>query len=180
LLGATESTGADSVFHPIVDELVRMAPCPTLVVRGAPTSEQWPPRHPIVPTNGSASSRAAAEVAFAMAAENADAEVLIINVVEEPGTLPHLELRERLIDAGRRMVDDLAALGKSQGVRVRTAVHTGAAVEDVLIGAALAGSVDLILLGTDVRVGTGRLFLGPRVERILSASPCPVLVVNGA
>lgn len=180
LLGATESTGADSVFHPIVDELVRMAPCPTLVVRGAPTSEQWPPRHLIVPTNGSASSRAAAEVAFAMAAENADAEVLIINVVEEPGTLPHLELRERLIDAGRRMVDDLAALGKSQGVRVRTAVHTGAAVEDVLIGAALAGSVDLILLGTDVRVGTGRLFLGPRVERILSASPCPVLVVNGA
>lgn len=180
LLGATESTGADSVFHPIVDELVRMAPCPTVVVRGAPSSDQWPPRRLIVPTNGSGSSRAAAEVAFALAAENTDAEVLIINVVEEPGTLKHLEIRERLVDAGQRMVEDLAALGRSQGVRVRTAVHTGAAVEDVLIGAALAGSVDLILLGTDVRVGTGRLFLGPRVERILSASPCPVLVVNGA
>src|SRR5690606_2935703 len=138
LLGATESTGADSVFHPIVDELVRMAPCPTLVVRGAPTSEQWPPRRLIVPPNGRARSRAAAVVAFAMAAEHAEAEVLISNVVEEPGPPPHLELRERLIDAGRRMVDDLAALGQSQGVRVRTAVHTGAPVEDVLSGAALA------------------------------------------
>jgi nucleotide-binding universal stress UspA family protein len=38
--------------------------------------------------------------------------------------------------------------------------------------------VDLIVLGTSVRVGTQRLFLGPRVERIIRESPCSVMVLN--
>ena len=37
--------------------------------------------------------------------------------------------------------------------------------------------VGLCVLGTDVRPGSERLFLGPRVERILEDAPCPVLVV---
>jgi nucleotide-binding universal stress UspA family protein len=39
---------------------------------------------------------------------------------------------------------------------------------------------DLIVLGTDIKPGTDKLYLGPRVERILNNCTCPVLVVNGA
>ncbi|NOG52524.1 MAG: universal stress protein [Chloroflexi bacterium] len=38
--------------------------------------------------------------------------------------------------------------------------------------------VDLIVLGASVSVGSERLYLGPRVERILANCPCPALVVN--
>ncbi len=37
---------------------------------------------------------------------------------------------------------------------------------------------DLIILGTDIRPGTDKLYLGPRVERILNNCTCPVLVIN--
>jgi hypothetical protein len=33
-------------------------------------------------------------------------------------------------------------------------------------------------VGTNVRVGSSRLFLGPRVERLLINAPCPVIVLN--
>ncbi len=180
VVGAPESADVPGVFHPIVDELVRFAPCPTLVVRGEPVAGRWPPRRIIVPTDGSRSARAAAEIAFALAAGVEDAEVLVVNVVQEPGTLRRPEIRERLVAAGERLVEGLAALGRSQDVRVRTEVRTDASVADVLIGAARDGSVDLILLGTDVHVGSGRPFLGPRVEQIFADSPCPVMVINGA
>ena len=39
---------------------------------------------------------------------------------------------------------------------------------------------DLIVLGTDVRPGSERLYLGPRVERILAAAEVPVIVINGS
>jgi nucleotide-binding universal stress UspA family protein len=89
------------------------------------------------------------------------------------------QLDERALGAGWRMVEELRSLGRSQGVRVRSDVRTGAVVEEIVLGAARDDAVDLIVLGTDVRAGSGRLFLGPRVERILSTAPCPVLVING-
>jgi len=183
IVGATESTGDEAIFHPVVDELVRMAPCPTLVVRGAPDADRWPPRNVLVPTNGSAGSRGAAEVAFVLASGDPDVEVRIVNVVQEQRTLQHVEMRDefgdRLIKAGWRMVSDLAEVGRAQDARIRTDVRTGADVVDTLTTMAREADIDLIVLGTDVRAGSGRLFLGPRVERILATAPCPVLVING-
>jgi nucleotide-binding universal stress UspA family protein len=37
---------------------------------------------------------------------------------------------------------------------------------------------DLLILKTRVRIGSDRLFLGPRVERLLELAPCPVIVLN--
>jgi nucleotide-binding universal stress UspA family protein len=57
ILGATETTlGAQTLFHPMVDSLVRMAPCPTMVVKGEIGGGRWPPKRILVPTNGSAAS----------------------------------------------------------------------------------------------------------------------------
>jgi Kef-type K+ transport system membrane component KefB len=182
VVGATERADDEAVFHPLIDELVRMAPCPTLVVRGSSSVGNWPPRRILVPTNGSSGSRGAAEVAFALASDD-EAEVMILNGVQHLVNRQHPQaidqLDERALGAGWRMVEELRSLGRSQGVRVRSDVRTGAVVEEIVLGAARDDAVDLIVLGTDVRAGSGRLFLGPRVERILSTAPCPVLVING-
>jgi nucleotide-binding universal stress UspA family protein len=57
-------------------------------------------------------------------------------------------------------------------------VEMGPAVEEAIIEAARQLGADLVMLGTSARTGTRRLYLGPRVERVLTGCPCPVAVLN--
>ena len=180
ILGGTEGDGrTDALFHPMVDAMVRLAPCPTLVVR-APAELHGPPKRILVPTNGSVPSQHAADLAFLLAT-GADEEVLVLTAASVPDVLarvvPANPLRRRELEARRQIVRAIAERGEAQGARVRTVVETGEA-ETVIVDTARKEGADLIVLGTDVRPGTDRLFLGPRVERILRDAPCPVVVVN--
>ncbi len=182
ILGATErALVPDALFHPMVDDLVRLAPCPTLVARGGRGEGAWPPRRLLVPTNGTPAAHHAAEFAFRLATEP-DEEVLVLSVsqgMEGPGRAgTRLDLAQREHGARRQMVDELVGFGSDQGVNVRGEVAIGPGVEDSILTVSAREKVDLIILGTDVRPGSGRLYLGPRVERILEEAPCPVLVVN--
>lgn len=183
ILGATEGLKRpEALFHPLIDQMVRLAPCATIVVRGGGgTDRQWPPKRLLVPTNGSSASRHAAEIAFILATEP-DEEVLVLSVAQELGRLGQLgaetALAEREIEARRQIVDELVDLGRAQGSLTRGMVEIGAEVEAVILETARDENIDLIVLGTDVRPGSDRLFLGPRVERILQSAPCPVMVVN--
>lgn len=181
ILGAPSSDGKAEVFDPMVDYLVRMAPCTTMVTQGRLSERHWPPRRIVVPTNGSAASRNAADVAFNLAGEG-DAEVIILNVVNrgESSRLDESgEVHRRQMAAARAIVDELCRVGEAMGVRTHTCVREGTTPEAALLEVAGAEETDLILLGTDLRPGSERLFLGPRVERILGSAPCPVVVVNG-
>jgi nucleotide-binding universal stress UspA family protein len=57
-------------------------------------------------------------------------------------------------------------------------VEIDPAPERAILRVASRSRADLIVLGTSVRAGTRRLHLGPRVEAILAAAPCPVVVLN--
>jgi Kef-type K+ transport system membrane component KefB/nucleotide-binding universal stress UspA family protein len=182
VLGATErSARRETLFNPVVDELVRMAPCATLVVKGG-TSDGWRPGRILVPTNGSTASRSAAELAFLLAGEGD--EVLVLNVIQtqhEPyraGFGRGTSERER--ESARTAVDALRALGDAAGVRTHAQVREGRDADAVILDTARSAGVGLIVLGTNVRAGSERLFLGPRVERIIDQAQCPVLVFNGA
>jgi nucleotide-binding universal stress UspA family protein len=182
ILGATEGLKRpEALFHPLIDEMVRLAPCPTIVVRGGRGEGEWPPKRLLVPTNGSIASRHAAEVAFLLATE-ADEEVLLLSVAQSPAGLARFgaetALAEREVAARRQIVDELRKVGEAGGARVRGIVEVGAEVESIILETAAREKTDLILLGTDLRPGSERLFLGPRVERILQNAPCPVMVVN--
>ena len=182
ILGATErSQATEALFHPMVDDLVRLAPCPTIVARGGKAESNWPPRRLLVPTNGTAAAHHAAEFAFRLATQP-DEEVVVLSVSQGaagPGLAgTRIDLARREHDARRQMVDQLVALGSDQGVNVRGEVAVGPDVEDSVLEYTRRGNVDLIVLGTDVRPGSGRLYLGQRVERLLEEAPCPVLVVN--
>jgi Kef-type K+ transport system membrane component KefB/nucleotide-binding universal stress UspA family protein len=181
VMGATEARpGAESLFHPMVDTLVRMAPCPTMVVKGDVIEGRWPPRRILVPTNGSLAARYAAEIGFALAGQGE--ELLVLNVIPErkdPYRVRPDDRSESIRStAARQIVAELETLGKAQGVKVAGRVEVGAEPEQVILDLTDSEGIDLIVLGTDVRPGSERLFLGPRVERILDEARCPVLVVN--
>lgn len=181
VLGAseTDATG-ETLLGNVVDELVRLAPIPSLVVRGTEHDTDWRPRRIVVPTDGTAASRRAAELAFAIA--DPDAMVTIVHVIPNEGSavLAAAALYDpaNRLESGRQIAEDLRVLGDSFGVATNTEIKMGQEPEDAILEIARRVGADLVVLGTSVRAGSRRLFLGPRVERILSACPCPVVVLN--
>ncbi|MDQ4078657.1 MAG: cation:proton antiporter [Chloroflexota bacterium] len=184
LLGAPAREGNSQVlFAPIVDYLMRLAPCPTIVVKGAPSKAEWPPKQILVPTDGSAAARRAAEVGFALASADGS-EVTILNVVRQVESAYVLDaegrMLERQMEVAGQVVHQLRELAEARGVESEGEVRTGRNAESVILEVAEEERMDLIVLGTDLKPGTDRLFLGPRVETILAQAPCMVVVVNAA
>ena len=182
ILGASEKgSNAEVVFNPIADYIMRVAPCPTMVVKGKLEAVNWPPAHILVPTNGSVASRQAADLAFTLG-KGENKRVTVLNVVSQSSSNYHLDLSgvnfERQLSSAHEITDKLRELGESQGVLVETEVRVGGEPENVILELATKQRSDLIILGTDLRPGSERLFLGPRVERILDNAPCPVIVLN--
>jgi Kef-type K+ transport system membrane component KefB len=183
ILGAPASSdGTEELFDPMVDYLLRMSPCPTMVVKGRLSEQNWPPCRILLPTNGSAAARAAADVAFALALEEGR-EVLVLNVVEAREGGRRLDLggqeMRRQMESARAIVDQLCIMGEALGVRTQTEVRAGVSPEAVILELARDG-IDLIVLGTDLRPASDRLFLGPKVEQVLNNSACPVVVMNAS
>jgi nucleotide-binding universal stress UspA family protein len=178
VLGAPESLGeTEHVFSSVVDEVVRLAPCPSLVFRAG--RGQWPPRRIMVPTGGSSLARRAAELAFALAVD--DTEVLAFNVVDTASTTRMATGRSSSpamrLDIGQQVVDDLRQLGETFGVEVHTEVMIWNETTSGIIERA-KDDIDLIVVGTGVRAGSQRLYLGPKVEHLLAQAPCPVIILN--
>jgi nucleotide-binding universal stress UspA family protein len=181
VLGASENGRSTEVlFSPITDFLLRSSPCPTLLVQGGDVPADWAPRRIVVASNGSAASRRAAEIAFAVA--QAGDEVLIVQVVERTMADYQLDAEQKIFDrhmqTAQRSVDALRELGQLGGVQATAEVRPGREPEKVILTTAREWQADLIVLGTSISVGSDRLYLGPRVERILANAPCPVVVVN--
>ncbi len=182
IVGATErNRNSDMLFNPIVDNLVRLSPCISIVVQRSEISEDWKPCSILVPTNGSKAAKHAAEVAFGIAYHEED-QVHILNVVESKQGYSALDiegsLRERRMTFANQTVEELKKLGESFNVNSFTKIKIGEEPDKVILNMAKENNFDLIILGTAVRPGSDKLYLGPRVERILNNAPCPVLVVN--
>lgn len=184
IVGATErQKNSDMLFNPIVDNLVRLSPCTSIVVQSSNVADDWRPSRILVPTNGSLASKRAAEIAFGIAYHAHD-QVHILNVVESKDNFASLDIegssKERRLSFAYQIVDELKKLGESLNVNTFTEVEIGEDPDKVILKMSREKNFDLIILGTDIRPGTDKLYLGPRVERILNNCTCPVLVVNGA
>jgi nucleotide-binding universal stress UspA family protein len=134
----------------------------------------------VVPTDGTISSRRAAELAFTVA--EADSLATIVHVVPRETSAVRevvgLTNRAARLEIGHQIASDLRTLGESFGIATEVEVRMGPKPEEAILDTARRVSADLVVLGTSVRAGSSRLFLGPRVERILSSCPCPVVVLN--
>lgn len=182
VLGATEKVENNKhLFSPVVDYITRLAPCPTLIVQAGSIPENWQPQRILIPTNGSTAAKNAAELGFFIAKSDKNKEVLILNVIMDDLRPVH-NIKDITIENRNQFahdsVNELKRLGDAFGVKTETMVEHGKSPEDKIHEIATENDIDLIIVGTNIRPGTNRLYLGPRVENILEASPCPVLVFN--
>lgn len=76
------------------------------------------------------------------------------------------------------MVAELQALGEAFGVQTEGLVKVGESPEEVITDIVEINDMDLVMVGTNVKPGSERLYLGPRVENILRMSKCPVIIFN--
>lgn len=182
LLGASEqSDSAETLFSPVIDSLIRLSPCTTAVIHAKETAPSWTPKKILVPMSGSLASRHAIEFGFLLS--SADTEtVTILNVVvkntQDWHAVMHDDIFERQLKNSIKMLEEIRKAGQLKGIPTKVDVKMGAEPEQVILDLAQKEHYDLIILGTDVHPASDRLFLGPRVERILRSAACPVIVLN--
>jgi Kef-type K+ transport system membrane component KefB len=159
----------ENLFGPLIDDLVKLSPCPTLLVRGRQSELGWRPNRILVPTDGTQAARRAVELAFAVAAEDGQVEGLHI-----------VTANSRRLDRSieNEVTAEIEEMGDALGSMPRTEVRRSDSAEEGIIEYVEEAPPDLLVLGTEVRAGTSRLHLGPGVEQLVRDARCPVVVVN--
>ncbi len=142
----------------------------------------WPKKRILVPSDFSASSRRAGELAAELAqASRVPLTLMHVVFVEAIHSgFPNVpEYTQFIEDAARSAIGEEAARLQSKGFALDTLLKTGVAWEEI-IGAAKRLDVGLIVMGTHGRRGLPRALLGSVTEKIVRLSPVPVLTVHAA
>lgn len=142
----------------------------------------------LVAVDGSNTSRRAFEAALSLASSQG-AELQPFYVVENspmyfdaPGYDPSI-LRDRLIEQGKELGNELTQAMRAKGVAGELAVGEASPTDDVsavVLKAAAAFNADLLVMGTHGRRGVQRLFLGSVAERCVRQAALPVLLIPSA
>lgn len=151
------------------------------------------PSRILVAVDGSDTSMNAADYAITLAKNNNnrnnDAEIFVINVIDLSPIFKMLpsETRKQLIKIGRQQAsqifDTVAEMAKSHDVktnRINTEMVETSSVSaaDEIIRYAKDKGVDLIVVGTKGRSGMSKALLGSVASKVVTYSPCSVLVVR--
>ncbi|MGQ9642389.1 MAG: cation:proton antiporter domain-containing protein [Ignavibacterium sp.] len=182
VVGATEKTSSnDTIINPLVDDLIRMASCQSLIIHSPTNYPRKELNKILVPVDGSLASKKAAELAFSISDPDKD-EVHLLRVIEQKSSknvlLENQNLLERQYEYAKAILNSIKNIGDSFQVKTFTRVEIGDFPEDVILRAASEYGFDLVVLGTELKPGTEKLYLGPRIERILNDCTCPVAVFN--
>jgi nucleotide-binding universal stress UspA family protein len=148
------------------------------------------PSRILVAVDGSDTSMNAADYAITLAKNSSnEAEILVINVIDLPPIFKLLpsDTRKQLISIGRQQAsqifDTIEQMAKSHGVktnRINTEMveTSSASAADEIIRYAKEKDVDLIVVGTKGRSGMSKALLGSVASKVVTYSPCSVLVVR--
>jgi nucleotide-binding universal stress UspA family protein len=163
------------------------APPRTRPATASATGADAPFRSLLVPVDGSAVSRHAAELAFAYAGA-AGAVVRVLHVLDEvrlaSGSLPvldrrdHHELaRERVEELEGLIRAELGPLAASHGANMSIRILASAAPGEVIIGESRSGYYDLLVLGAENKQLARPLFFGQGTAEIVERAGCATIVV---
>jgi nucleotide-binding universal stress UspA family protein len=145
------------------------------------------PSRILVAVDGSDTSMNAADYAITLAKNNNDAEIFVINVIDLSPIFKMLpsETRRQLIRIGRQeasqILDTVAEMAKRHGVKMKInteMVETSVSAADAIIRYAKDKEIGLIVVGTKGRSGMSKALLGSVASKIVTYSPCSVLVVR--
>jgi len=140
-------------------------------------------RRILVAVDGSATSKLALRHALGLGKDQR-ARVRLLNVIEDVAIAQWWMDIPRFIEsmkvAGKKALDEGAALAKKAGVNAATAMveARGRHVSDMILGDAKTFRADVIVMGTHGLRGLNRLLLGSDAERVLRDAPVPVLLVR--
>lgn len=148
------------------------------------------PSRILVAVDGSDISMKAADYAITLAKnnDNNEAEIFVINVIDIPPMFKMLpsDTRKQLIRIGRQQAtqifDTIEQMAKRHDVKTNKIntemVETSMSAADEIIRYAKEKGVDLIVVGTKGRSGMSKALLGSVASKVVTYSPCSVLVVR--
>ena len=148
------------------------------------------PSRILVAVDGSDISMKAADYAITLAKnnDNNEAEIFVINVIDIPPMFKMLpsDTRKQLIRIGRQQAtqifDTIEQMAKRHDVKTNKIntemVETSMSAADAIIRYAKEKGVDLIVVGTKGRSGMSKALLGSVASKVVTYSPCSVLVVR--
>lgn len=135
----------------------------------------------LVPTDGSKAAVDAADEAFDLA-EQLDAEVLVVSVVEDAlvddkiyGN-PPADV-ERVREIATNATEDLVEEAESRGIDADPVVVQGSPASEVIEQAEKSGA-DMIAMGTHGRSGLDRVLLGSVADKVVRQADVPVLTIR--
>jgi nucleotide-binding universal stress UspA family protein len=166
-LGLDGSVEPDGGFAPKVNQLAAGFEGPLMVLANAGKTVLHGKSRILVPVNGSAQARRAAEMAFALArATGAGVETLFVSQTDGRA---RTRLREE------RVLRDMAELAQRYDVTVTTRISKRSAAADAILTEARHG-FSMILMGSSARPGE-ELFFGNTVTAVLKDWRLPILLL---
>ncbi len=168
----------------VAEKVVRMSPVPVLTVGAAPeaTTAALRIRSILVPTDFGAASEHALELAIDLA-KQFRASLSLVHTWEIPSYVyPGLPVRAAdlyhpMKDIAQERLDRALAAAKSRYPGATGLLTIGSPVSETL-AAIEHDKPDLVIMGTHGRRGLGRAILGSVAEKIVRASPVPVLTTS--
>jgi nucleotide-binding universal stress UspA family protein len=143
----------------------------------------WLTKGILVPTDFSASSKEAANVAVELA-QRFQVPLTLLHVVSIPAVLytgnfivPVGDLVTPMEEAARNALAEEAARVKGKGMQVTTVMKSGNPWEDIL-EAQKTLDAGLIVMGTHGRRGLPRALIGSVAEKVVRLSRVPVLTLH--
>lgn len=138
----------------------------------------------LIAVDGSDHSRHAVEAAARLATQADGAEVMLLNVRENPGyygELPpvHYESIERSLRVQQEaLLESAAAQARALGLAKVTTMPVMGAIAAEIVRVAAELKVDLIVMGTRGMNALGGLLLGSAAQRVVHLSSVPVLLAK--
>lgn len=130
----------------------------------------------LVPTTGTKSSRLAAEVAISIA-KACGSTITALNVAPPPDQALFARRGQKHLRPAHAVLNDIKALGKRQGVSVKTLTKVRRTVEPAILSQIKKGKHNLLVLGANVRPGEG-MFFGHGIVVLLEKTNCSLLIVS--
>lgn len=167
------------------ERVVRHAPCPVLVVRGAKRRGVKTAfslnrvRSILVPVDFSESSLVALQYAVVLA-QRYEAQLCLLHVIEPFHSGVRIDTTETQRNArvaAHKRLAKLADATKKLWPHTGRELRPGHPVE-VIVALAKRTSADFIVMGTHGRTGLTRAFMGSVAERVVRHALCSVLVVR--
>lgn len=181
VVGASEADSDESgVFSTVVDRMMAKAKVPVVIVRTPADAPSELPQRLLVPVSTELSTRAAEELAYAVA-RTTEGRVVALHVVNRPsgqGVMMETAMVSEAKRAAGELVAEAADLGAKLGVMVEPIIRVAPNAVDEILDMARSGNFDVLVLGASARPLTDRPFLGHGTSYVIEHASIPVVIVG--